>query len=198
MCGHLEEAGAGSVASGVGRAEGVEVVAAPVDQAVAAFVGPTEQVGHPCGGQHLGEIGDGVEVTALDELVGELVGEGLGVGSELGEGSGGERPQDDVAQSSVLVAVAHQRRAASGVVDEVVEADPLSRAEHGGVVEHRSDVVVAGHGVQVVGAQPDDWSEVAQRPVVLVRVGEGVIGEEVDVVDGDHAVATSRVGEVCG
>jgi hypothetical protein len=51
--GHPQQAGAGAAGSGVERAEGVEVRAAPIEQPVAGGLRPAERIGHLRGGEQL-------------------------------------------------------------------------------------------------------------------------------------------------
>ena len=55
------------------------------------------------------------------------------------------------------------------------------------MLEHGPHLGVARDDVDVVRREPHDRAQIAKVAVVLVRVGERLVGVEVDVVGGDHA-----------
>ena len=150
-----------------------------------AVGGPAEQVRDPRRRQHLGEIGDSVEVAPLDEPVDERIGDSLRVRTQIGERSRCQRSTDDLPLPPVLFAVAHQRGTAAQAVDHVVQRNALTRDERGGVAKNAPHIFVPGRCIHSMSREPDERPGITKRSEVWVGIVEGVVGEEVGLVPRD-------------
>ena len=86
----------------------------------------------------------------------------------------------------MVITVAHERRAPADLVQDVVQADALTRAERLRIGQDGPYVLVACDRVDAMGLEPDDGAEIPEGPIVPVRLGERVIGVQVGVVGRDR------------
>ena len=152
-----------------------------------------------------GELPDELALAGVDELVDELVGQVADHRFECGDARRPERVTEQRSHLAVVRVVAagergrrhpalllverHHvgRQAATATVRRAVVHEPF------GVLQHGSDVVVAGDDVGLQPVVEPDWRLVAQRAIRAVRaVVDGRI-EEVDGVEWDRRIERCAV-----
>ena len=146
------------------------------------MLGPPEEVGNPGGRKYLCQVRHGIDRTQLDQTLGERRRTLVSLWSQLGERLRGQRPTDHTAQAPMVATVAHERRAPTQLVQDVVEADSQTRTKGLRIGQDRPHVLVARHCVDAMCLEPDDRTEIPQGLVVLVGLGECVVAVQVGVV----------------
>jgi hypothetical protein len=169
------------------RAEGVEGVVAVGQEVLAPFSGEPDRAGEDPQGEGLGDLGDGVEAWLGQDAVDQFLRVGRPGVAQPAQCAGAEDLRQDGTGRVVQRRVGLQQQARGTprlLVAEVGQSHSGGGLEGLPVGQRGVDLLVAGHGVDVVVAQVHDRPGVAQCGLQGQRVLQDLLGERVGVRGG--------------